>query len=223
MNVYFISGLAADSRVFHHIRLPGHCVPVYLEWIAPFRDESLAHYASRLAAGIDTSQPFALIGLSMGGMMATEIARLHKPVALILISSIPASKHLPFYFKWARVIRMHKLIPVRLVKTASTWKRVFTNESAENKEILRAIIRDSNDQFIHWAMNAILSWRGDSLPGPYIHIHGTRDEVLPIRFTMPTHVIEGGDHLMIMNKPAAINHLLKEILAVPDANDQASS
>ena len=213
MKVYFVSGLAADSRVFKNILLPQDCVPVYLEWIAPLKSESLQRYALRLAESIDNSEPFAIIGLSMGGMISAEIARRYKPAVTILISSVPGSKQLPFYFKAARNLRLHKLVPVSLVKKAAKLKRVFTTETDEDKAILHSIINDSDDQFIYWAMDAILNWESEQLSTPYIHIHGTHDEVLPMRFTKPTHVISKGGHLMVMNKAREINAILAQALA----------
>jgi len=213
MKVYFVSGLAADSRVFKNIQLPEGCVPVFLEWIPPHKNESLQKYALRLAEGIDSAEPFALIGLSMGGMISTEIARRYKPVVTILISSVPGSKQLPFYFKAAGSLGLHKLVPVSLVKKAARFKRVFTTETDEDKEILHNIINDSDDKFIYWAMDAILNWRSEPLAAPYIHIHGSHDEVLPMRFTTPTHIISKGGHLMVMNRAGEINAILHTALA----------
>ncbi len=212
MKVYFVSGLAADSRVFKNIKLPLHCEPVFLEWIEPAEKESLQSYALRLAEGIDANEPFAIVGLSMGGMIVTEIARQYKPVKTILISSIPLSNQLPFYFKAAGKLKLHKLVPVSLVKSAARYKRFFTLETLEDKSILRAIIDESDDKFIYWAMDAILQWRNQEPPASYIHIHGTRDEVLPLRFTKPTHIIKKGGHLMVMNKAREVNAILGEVL-----------
>lgn len=212
MKVYFVSGLAADSRVFKNIRLPGDCEPVFLEWIDPFKNESLSAYAQRLAESIDITESFALIGLSMGGMIIAEIARYLKPAVTILISSVPDSKQLPFYFKAAGNLRLHKLMPVSLVKKAAKLKRVFTTETDEDKAILHSIIDDSDDRFIYWAMDAILNWNGEQLSTPYIHIHGTHDEVLPMRFTKPTHIISKGGHLMVMTRAKEINAILEHAL-----------
>lgn len=212
MKVYFVSGLAADSRVFKNIQLPVHCVPVFLEWIDPLPRESLKNYAGRLAAGINSSEPFAIIGLSMGGMITAEIARQYKPAFVILISSIPSSKQLPFYFKAAGTLRLHKIVPVKLVKSAAKLKRVFTSELDGDKIILRNIIQDSDPHFISWAMDAILKWKSEGLPGPYVHIHGSSDEVLPMRFTNPTHIIPRAGHLMVMNRAGEINAILEEVL-----------
>ncbi|MEP6749729.1 MAG: alpha/beta hydrolase [Bacteroidota bacterium] len=212
MKVYFVSGLAADSRVFKNIKLPSHCERVFLEWIDPLEKESLKNYALRLAEKIDASEPFGIIGLSMGGMITTEIAREYTPAFTILISSVPSSKQLPFYFKGVGALRLHKLVPVSFVKSASKYKRLFTTESEEDKLLLRDIIRESDSKFIYWAMDAILKWKNEDLPLSYIHIHGTKDEVLPIRFTKPTHVISKGGHLMVMNRAGEINAILNEVL-----------
>ena len=212
MKVYFVSGLAADSRVFKNILLPVYCTPVFLEWIVPLKNESLKNYALRLAAPIDTSGPFAIIGLSMGGMIASEIARQYKPAITVLISSVPCSKELPFYFKAAGALRLQKIVPVPLVKSGAMLKRVFTTETNEDKNILRAIIRESDPKFIYWAMDAILKWRSDGFTESYIHIHGTRDEVLPMRFTKPTHIIARGGHLMVMSRAGEINRILEDEL-----------
>jgi pimeloyl-ACP methyl ester carboxylesterase len=212
MKVYFVSGLAADSRVFNNIRLPKHCEAVFLEWIEPLKKESLKDYALRMAGSINTNESFGIIGLSMGGMITAEIARQYKPAVVILISSIPGSAQLPFYLKAAGAIRLHKLVPVSLVKSAAKFKRVFTSESAEDKIILKQIIQDSDSRFIHWAMDAILKWRCDALPPPYVHIHGSKDEILPMRFTKPTHIIPKAGHLMVMTRAREINVILHEVL-----------
>jgi len=200
--------------VFKNIQLPAHCEAVYLEWIAPQKNETLKHYALRLAESIDADVPFAIVGLSMGGMITAEIARQYKPAFTILISSVPSSTQLPFYFKAAGALRLHKLVPVSLVKSAARYKRLFTKESTEDKDILRHIIQDSDDTFIDWAMDAILKWKSESMPGPYIHIHGSRDEVLPLRFTTPTHIIKKGGHLMVMNRAREINAILENLLVI---------
>ncbi|HLK29999.1 MAG TPA: alpha/beta hydrolase [Puia sp.] len=213
MKVYFISGLAADSRVFKYIKVPENCEAVHLDWIKPMKNESLQSYALRLAEKIDGDESFAVIGLSMGGMMASEISQKFKPAVTILISSVPSSKHLPFYFKAAGKLNLHKAVPVSLVKSAAVIKRFFTAETDDDKIMIRQIIKDSDVNFIHWAMDAILKWKNEKVPSSYIHIHGTRDEVLPIRFTKPTHIIPKAGHLMVMTNASQVNQILKEALA----------
>ena len=75
MNIYFISGLGADRRAFERLKLPGEFSLHYLEWIKPRIKESLNEYAKRLADTIDTAKPFSIVGLSMGGMIASAMTQ----------------------------------------------------------------------------------------------------------------------------------------------------
>ncbi|WEK35289.1 MAG: alpha/beta hydrolase [Candidatus Pseudobacter hemicellulosilyticus] len=211
--VYFISGLGADHRVFKYLQLPQGVEAVHLHWIQPQVEESLPDYARRLAAGIDTSEPFALVGLSFGGMLASEIARQCHPVQTILISSIPVSTHLPGYYRVAGKLRLHRIVPIGFVKLMARSKRLFTAEKGDDKKLLWQIIQESDPLFIRWALGAILQWDNQELPSPLLHIHGTRDEVLPARFTHPTHIIEKAGHMVVMTRPAAINSILQQALA----------
>ncbi|MFL5810585.1 MAG: alpha/beta fold hydrolase, partial [Flavisolibacter sp.] len=116
MKVYFISGLAADERAFKHIHLSSHHEVVHLQWIEPLQNESLESYALRLSERIDAKGKFALVGLSFGGMIATEISKLLHPVRTVLISSVPCSQHLPGYYKFAHSLGLHRVVPVSLIK-----------------------------------------------------------------------------------------------------------
>ncbi len=212
MKVYFISGLGADRSIFKHIQLPSHCQPVYLDWIPPFKNESLAGYAQRLAEKINPSENFSLVGLSMGGMISVEITRHFKPLHTILISSISSSRHLPKYYRYLGALQLHKYIPISLMQNGAILKRLFTFETAEDKRMLKVMIRRIDVDFIRWGMEAILKWKSAEPPGRIIHIHGTHDEILPRRFTRPTHLISKGGHLMVMNRAGEINRILAEVL-----------
>lgn len=212
INAYFISGLGADERAFRHIRLPAGYRPVHLHWIAPRDKEPLPEYALRMAEYIDPSQPFVLIGLSLGGMVATEIAHHFPPTALILISSIPSSAHLPFYFRAAGATGLHRLVPIRLLQNVSLVKRFFTTETDEDRALLRQMIRESDPAFIRWAVRAILTWEKKEAPMQLFQIHGGRDWLLPRRYTHPQYLLPDAGHLMVLNRPAEINRILEEVL-----------
>jgi pimeloyl-ACP methyl ester carboxylesterase len=214
MKVYFISGLAADKRVFKHIQLPHGFEAVYLDWISPEKDETLEAYALRLAAKINREEPFALVGLSFGGMLATEIAKQYHPAATILISSVPVSAQLPGYYRIAGKLGLHKILPVSLIKSSAATKRLFSREPVEDKKLLWQIIHDSDTGLIRWSMEAILNWQNETIPQPVWHIHGTNDEILPVRYTHPTHTIPKEGHMLIMTRPDVVNEILAKALIV---------
>jgi len=213
VKVYFISGLAADRRIFKNILLPERFEPVYLDWAPPEKNETLRAYSLRLAEKIDRSEKFVLVGLSMGGIVAVEIAN-HIPAALtIIISSIPISKNLPPYFRFAARLYLHHFVNIKLMKVAAIAKRFFTTETKEDKEMLKTIIRESDPAFIKWALLAILQWDNDVAPENLIHIHGNRDEILLFKYTKPTHIISRAGHMMVMNRANEINEILKDALS----------
>jgi pimeloyl-ACP methyl ester carboxylesterase len=210
MNVYFISGIGADERLFTHIRLPAGFYPYYIKWIEPLRNESIEAYAARLTGQMDFSRPAVIIGLSVGGIMASEIAKIH-PVLTVLISSVPVASHLPPYYTWARRLGIMKALPGSFFKLTVTCKHALLMRSRENRKIVFRVIWSGNNRFIRWAMNAVLHWDNEELPVPYTHIHGTRDVVFPVRYTKPTHIIQGG-HMLVMNHPEKINAILRDAL-----------
>jgi pimeloyl-ACP methyl ester carboxylesterase len=223
MKTYFISGIGADYRLFTHVRLPKGYEAAYIHWIPPQPAENtttqpaetLPAYARRLAAQIDTTQPFVLIGLSLGGIMAVEIAKTFSPVCTIIISSVPQSTQMPPYFSLAHRLHLTKAASPFLMKFLASAKHRLTMKSRDNWKIMREVIWSGDDQFITWAIDAVLQWENSTVPQPLYHIHGTRDEVFPIGRTRPTHIIPKGGHMMVMNQPGSINDLLEKLLPVP--------
>jgi pimeloyl-ACP methyl ester carboxylesterase len=215
MKTYFISGIGADYRLFTHIRLPEGFETCYIHWITPEPEETLRAYARRLTAQIDTSEPYALVGFSLGGIMAVEIAQLFPPVCTILISSIPVSSNLPAYYRRAHRLQLQRLASPTLIKALSTFKQRLTMRSREDFKIMRDVIAQGDDRFIAWAIDAVINWQNDKIPRPFFHIHGTWDEVFPVRLTKPTYTVHRGGHNLVMNHAPIINGLLREILSVP--------
>ena len=222
MKVYFIPGIGADYRLFTHIRLPEGYTPSYIHWIDPFDKEKLSDYAFRLSGQIDNSEPFILVGVSLGGMMAVEMAKRLDPVCTIIISSIPVITHLPGYFRLAGKLGLGKLIPASFLKAATKAKHALTMRPAANRQLMFDIIRAGDDRFICWALTAVLEWENKELPQPFYHIHGTRDEIFPISLTKPTHIVQKGDHMFVVSQPEIVNQLLKEIIT-DQPTEQAGS
>src|SRR5690606_33694159 len=127
-------------------------------------------------------------------------------------SSVPAARFFPPWFRWGGKLGLHRIVPMGWIKSMSLVKRLFSAETMQDKKILRQVIRDSDPGFIRWAMEAVLTWKAEELPPAYVHIHGSLDEVLPVRYLKPTHIIKGAGHIMIMNRAKEINRILEEVL-----------
>lgn len=213
MNVYFISGLGADRQAFGKVKLPERFTVRYLDWIKNKRGETLNDYARRLALSIDTTQPFALVGLSMGGMIASAMTQFLTPYKTILISSIGCAEEFPPLFQLARLTQAHRLIPAFLFHHPNFFAHfLFGAKSRNEKRIMDRIIRNSDAAFVKWSIGAILSWDNKTRPKTLYHIHGDRDKILPIKYTQPDIVVRNGSHFMIWTKAPEISRLLVEAL-----------
>jgi pimeloyl-ACP methyl ester carboxylesterase len=212
LKVYFISGIGADYRLFLHLHLPEGYEPAYIHWIPPIKKERLSDYAYRLTQQIDTTEPFILAGLSLGGIMAVEIAKRIPAVCTILISSVPISADLPKLYRVAGALQLGRLIPASLLKLAAIIKHSIWMRTAAGRRLMRQVISAGDDRFIRWALNAVLKWKNTIIPQPLYHIHGSRDEVFPISLTTPTHIFPKGGHMFLITHPEAVDKFLREVL-----------
>ncbi len=217
--IYLISGLGADQRAFGKLSFPADFELVHLDWIPELPKESLPEYAKRLSQKIDTSAPFYLIGLSFGGMLATEIAKNVKPRYTFLISSVTDYRELPWYYQLAGRLSLQKMLPVYLLKrTNILLLRMLGAKTEEEKKILRALVTDSDPNFMKWAMDAILHWRNTEQPSNLVHFHGTADHILPLRYVTyhkPDVQIKNAGHFMVFGNAAELSSLI-----IPYLNDQ---
>ncbi|MFZ6013950.1 MAG: alpha/beta hydrolase [Bacteroidota bacterium] len=207
--LYLLSGLGADKRVFDFLNLgefKTHCIT----WIPPHHDESIEAYAARLTEQIKTPRPI-LIGVSFGGMIAVEIAKVIKPEKIILISSARTNRDIPFYYRVAGAIGFNKLLYPKLLKKF-TWLSfwLFGVTTQMEKALLKSFIEETDDTFLCWAVDQITNWKNKSEFDNMISIHGTRDRLLPLR-TADVKIKNGG-HLMIVNKADLISLHIKSIL-----------
>jgi len=78
---------------------------------------------------------------------------------------------------------------------------------------LKTIITENNADFTRWALDSILNWKNTTVPPNVIHVHGSSDNLLPYKYLKADHVIEGGTHLMAMDKAKEVSMLLKKIIS----------
>jgi pimeloyl-ACP methyl ester carboxylesterase len=210
-NIYCISGLGADYRAFQNLKLPGYQLK-HIQWIPISSTESLESYTKKLLLQIEEKNPL-LMGLSFGGIIATEMAKQIQTRKVILISSIKSHKELPFYFKWLGKLHFHQMIPNSFfTNTNPITNWLFGAASLADKKLLQNVFRENEPSFLRWCIGAIASWKNhSSIPDTY-HIHGSADRLFPIVFITHYHVIKKGGHLMILNKSFEISKLILDIL-----------
>src|SRR5450432_2517842 len=209
MNLYFISGLGADKRIFQNLVIPKSYTVHHIEWLTVSKKESLKAYCHRLSAQIDQQHPFSLIGVSFGGIIAIELSQIVKPRKTIIISSFLRKDEVPFLYRLVGRSRIHELLPIRfLLKPNGFIFRVFGAVNPDGKLLLENILRETDPAFFRWAILQMFSWDNQWKPESFLHIHGTADKILPLHKNMLAIPVEGGEHLMVYNKPEIISRLL---------------
>lgn len=192
------------------------CNPVFIDWVQPVKKETLPAYALRLKEQL-TEPDAVVVGVSFGGMLATEMAKADPSVKAIIISSNKLSSEFPGTLRVGKYLPLYKWVPPVFLKKGSILRRAFFAPKGEKqKEIFKAILQDTDFRFTQWAIGAILHWKNDNTCNNITHIHGSADKLLPYRRVKADYTIQGGTHLMIMNNPEEISALLKQLIYSAD-------
>jgi pimeloyl-ACP methyl ester carboxylesterase len=209
--IYCISGLGADERIFSKLSLANTRFR-YMQWLIPENKETIESYAARMAHQIHHNNP-VIMGVSFGGMMAIEIARVVPTAKVILVSSVKSHQELPQWMKISGKLKLNKLMPPKPAEWMSLLENTFLGaESAEEVALCNEFRKTVHPGYLRWAIEQIVNWRNEWQPPVTYHIHGNKDKIFPLKGILPTHVIRGGGHFMVMNRAPAISTLLSRIL-----------
>lgn len=211
MKIYCFSGLGADERAFKYMDLHPHEV-VHVKWLDPLEDETLESYAKRMGEVVNQDEPFVLMGLSFGGMLAQELSMRMRPRKTLLISTISGKHEQPFRMKISKWFNVYNLIPATYFNRPSAIAfRLFGAKSQGEQELLSEILQDSDPKYIRWALNAIARWNNTQTVDAF-RIHGSDDQLFPLSSVKPDYVVAGGGHLMVISHAKEIEQqLLNEI------------
>lgn len=209
--VYFISGLGADSRSFGFLDL-SFCDGQFIQWLPPSPGETLASYAEKLFTSINDEKA-TIVGLSFGGMLATEIAKKHPGTKVIIIASSKTHLEIPLYLRVWRHLPIYRFHSNRTKNYAGQFVlSILGTKGIEQRKLQQQIMKDSDPLFTRWAIHAILNWNNTVIPKNVIHIHGTADRLLPYRYVKADYIINNGEHVMIMDKAEEVSELLKKLI-----------
>jgi pimeloyl-ACP methyl ester carboxylesterase len=208
--IFLIPGLGADERIFQYIDLHGHDV-VNVHWVEPGKQDTLATYAGKLIAAYKIPAHSIVIGNSLGGMLAIEIAKKIDLDKVILISSIKTADE--GSFKGYRYFPLYKLIPTNwLNRTGFIVKTVMGAMSKKHQQLFISMLKNTSPTFIKWAMGAISHWDNQTVPKNVYHITGDSDKIFSYKKIQGATIVKGGTHIMLLNRAKEINNWLKTIL-----------
>lgn len=215
--IYLIPGLGTDGRIFSKL------IPLLnakdiecLEYREPLSiKETIPEYAQRLVAELPPlDEPPILIGMSMGGTIATEMSKLMPHQHLVIISSFKHQSEVPLLFKIARLLPLHRLVPAWYVRlTVPFFARLLRICNREDSLLIKDMLYDRSPQHFAWGRRAIVKWDNQHYPERFVHINGTKDHVFRKANKQITHPIEGGTHNMVVDRAREVAEIInREVL-----------
>jgi pimeloyl-ACP methyl ester carboxylesterase len=212
MNIYCFSGLGADERVFQKLRIPEAQLH-FVSWIPALKNESLQEYAIRLGSSVNFIAPYCLLGVSFGGMIASELAKVLKPSCTILISSALSSREVSPLLRLPGKTGLHKFIPFALYKRPNFLVyRLFGLKTSSEKRLFKIILKETETAFMKWAMSAIVRWSPVEHAEGIIRIHGEDDRIIPLKGQDITNRIPKATHFCILQQAEKVSKLIQHQL-----------
>ncbi|HAA12767.1 MAG TPA: hypothetical protein DCE41_14175 [Cytophagales bacterium] len=192
-----------------------------LEWFRPQWKEDFPSYASKLREQIKEDEPFSLLGVSMGGMIVTELAKITQPQHTFLIGSAKIWTEVPTFYRYIRWSPF--VIPYPI------WQYFFMRSRKADAavdptqlESLLSMIKESDGYLFRWATTSVLRWRNEVLISNLSHMHGDQDPIFPKKYVQPHIWVPGGSHYLINSHQQLIKdwiyHTLNPSAEAPKTN-----
>jgi hypothetical protein len=212
-HIYFMPGLGVGPKIFKNITLSPEFELHYLEWKKPlYQEETLVNYAMRMAADVTHENP-VLIGVSFGGILVQEMSKFIDTNKLIIISSVKSKNEFPKRFKFANTSKIYKLFPTNIITNFDDYSKFFIGKYLRKKaENYKRYLTVRNKTYIEWSIHNVLNWKQEIPTKNILHIHGTKDNVFPIKYIHNCEEIVDGDHAMIILKAKQISEIINNYL-----------
>ncbi|MGB0403882.1 MAG: alpha/beta hydrolase [Salibacteraceae bacterium] len=211
MTIYQISGLGAGVEVFSTISLS--CKTVFIPWLQPHKKESLKDYSKRMATTIDTEEEFCLMGVSFGGIVCQEIAKIVNPKTIFLISSVTQSSEVPFIMKLPAKLGLNSLIPQKGIERSKEITHfLFGAKRKSEKQFLNNILDKIDIEYLKWSTAQIGLWNQKSRLNNTVRFHGKKDFLFPRMFQKRVDYWLENGHFASVQEGKKISVIVNEII-----------
>lgn len=199
--VYMMPGMAANPTIFENIKLDASQYELHwLSWKIPDDHESIQDYAKRMCEDIKHERP-TIIGVSFGGVLVQEMAKLISVKRLIIISSVKQSSEIPKHMQLARETGVYKFLPFGLLNYIEQIEKLpVGNVIRKRLKLYKQYLSVHDKVYLDWAVKQMVCWEQTKPMKNIIHIHGDEDKVFPIKNIENCIIVPGGTHLMILNR-----------------------
>lgn len=214
-----IPGLGLDARIFQHLSIEGADIEAF-DHIEPTSDEAWQDYIGRYTAHVGCLGDCYLMGHSMGGIIAQEMAARTPIKGIILVSTIAAAGELPPTLAIMRSLPAYQLLLREVVKrTYWLWGEKDGYNTADERQIYYDMTDKLSDYYFRWSVQQLVHWTIDpeSITCPILRLHGTADRVFAHKYISlhNTNLIAGGSHIMIKSMPSTLSPIIADFCTKP--------
>ncbi len=216
IHIYLMPGMAASPRIFENFSLPKNKYQLhYLEWEIPTIDESLQQYSKRIIKKIIHEKP-VLLGVSFGGILVQEISKIIELRKLFVVSSIKSQEELPNRLKYLKFGNLYKHLPTGLVKNVDWLYNLSLGETISTRvNLYKKYLSVDDPTYLDWAIREMIFWDQERPLSDAIYIHGDKDLIFPHSCEGNCIVVEGGTHIMVVNRFRWFNENLPKLIEGP--------
>jgi len=212
-NIYLIPGQGSDYRIFSKLELPDEYSVKNIKCYTPKEGSTMYSYAKKLSLQIDTTESFILIGVSLGGMIATEMTGFLSPEKTIIISSAKSKYELPHRYRFQNIIPVYKLMAGKVSKKSSFFMQPLVEpDRKKEKDIFVNMLKDKDPDFLERTIQMIMTWDRETYSDKIIHIHGDNDHTIPHKNIKYNYLIKDGSHMMTLTRAEEISTIIQRIL-----------
>ena len=211
--VYMIPGQGSDYRVFKNLKIDDSFETRNIYYTTPHKEMTLKDFAIELSSQIDTNCSYILLGVSLGGMIATEMGEFLNPQKIVIISSAKSKEEFPGRYRFQRWFPIYKLVSSKMAKKgAQIMQPIIEPDRNKEKDTFKSMLNDKDPDFLKRTIKMILEWERVNYRSEIIHIHGNDDKTIPIRNVKYNYLVKNGSHMMILTRGEEISVLVNKIL-----------
>jgi pimeloyl-ACP methyl ester carboxylesterase len=173
---------------------------------------SIVDYAKEMCELV-THKDAVLLGVSLGGVLVQEMAKIIAVRKVIIVSSVKSKNELPKRMLFARYTSIHKLLPTGLVNNVELLAKYAFGETVTKRLALYEKYLSIRDKFyIDWCIHEMVNW-SQAIPSQnVIHLQGDKDAVFPIANIKECIIVPNGTHTMIIHRAKWFNQHLPTII-----------
>ncbi len=215
---HLITGFGLDRRAFDGLNLPPdrfRCADL----IPVEAGESLPHYSLRLAEKIGFQSGDVVGGLSMGGMLALEIAKQCSASEVLLMASCTNPDFIrPFFHRAGKIARWTPKAVLHLIlENVPFYLRLRGLHNPQNSAFIRGIVAAFPTALLQQLPRMILDWEGCEPTVPCRALHSEEDWLIRPPLHLPNlTLLPGKNHIITVTQAEASRKFLIPVMESGD-------